>query len=461
MSDVVFDPVALPGIFKSILESSPIRVAVINRSGVLLYVNQITPESQATIQTRTIFDYISEEEGNKVRGHIIEVFDHGKKVEYINQGYSAKGQSWYRNIMAPLKLNDHTEFAVITFEIIDDAKEKEELLQNKKAQLSAIINNTNDVILSIDREYKIIEFNNALAEQVRLGFNLELKPGTSVFDVIYTPDRNRLTKVYEEVLKGERIILTDKFAGTNNKDIYYETSYNPIISNGEITGISIFGRDITEDKEDEAKLRIALKEKETLLSEIHHRVKNNLAAISSIIQLHALNTENEEILDLLSSAMNRLKTTALVHEMLYENESLSLIDFKEYILRLCKHLSETFQEMGGKISFKTELQTVILNIKHAIPCGLIVNELITNAFKHAFENRASGIITIKLFQENELVSLEVSNDGEPISENFQPEESDTIGMILIQTLSQQLEADLQISAKPFTKFEIKFKAEKE
>ena len=243
--------------------------------------------------------------------------------------------------------------------------------------------------------------------------------------------------------------------------MYYVTNYNPIYTEGEITGISIYSRDITIDKEDEAKLRTALKEKETLLSEIHHRVKNNLAAISSIIQLHALNTDNEEILDLLSSAMNRLKTTALVHEMLYENDSLSFIDFKEYILRLCNHISNTYQENAKQIHIDHHLQTVVLNIKQAIPCGLILNELITNAYKHAFNNKSVGKIKIELNQINEKFILRVSNDGDLLSENFDPANTDSVGMLLIQTLTEQLDAELTVQRLPNTEFKIEFKIEAE
>lgn len=455
------EPTSIPGFFQTVLESSPIRVAVIDRNGFLVYVNQITAESRTTVQSRTIFDYISKEEGDKVKKIIVEVFETGKTIEYINQGYSPKGKSWYRNIMAPLQLNGKVEHAVITFEIIDDAKEKEEQLENKKAQLSAIINNTNDVILSIDRAFKIIEFNNELAQKVKLGFGLELAAGMSVFDVFFHPDKDKLMSIYQRALKGERIEIMDKFNSSSGRELYYVTNYNPIFTEGEITGISIYSRDITIDKEDEAKLRTALKEKETLLSEIHHRVKNNLAAISSIIQLHALNTDNEEILDLLSSAMNRLKTTALVHEMLYENDSLSFIDFKEYILRLCNHISNTYQENAKQIHIDHHLQTVVLNIKQAIPCGLILNELITNAYKHAFNNRSIGKIKIELNQINEKFILRVSNDGELLSENFDPTNTDSVGMLLIQTLTEQLDAELTVQRLPNTEFKIEFKIETE
>lgn len=452
--------------FRLVLQASPFRIAVIDREGRFQYANQITTISEEELQKKFIWDYLNEQDTAEIKKHLTHVFASGERVAYINQAINPLKEnrlSWYRNVMAPLIINGRSDFVVISFEVIDEYKEKEEEINTKQAQLSAIINNTNDIILSIDEEYNIIVFNEALKKLVKQGFDKDLCSGTPVFDVIKMPAKEKLIQIYEQVFKGEKITMVDEFRGLGDRVIYYETSYNPIYTNNHISGISIFSRDISSDKEDESKLRHALKEKETLLSEIHHRVKNNLAAISSIIQLHLLNTDNPEIMELLGTAMNRLKSSALVHEMLYENDSLSLINFREYTQRLCKYLQDGFVDSTKRIKISLEAESCVMNIKQAIPCGLILNELITNAFKHGFVNREEGNINIKIRHHDHLFLLEVSNDGEQIAGDFDPFETNSIsiGMILIQTLTQQLDGQILLEKTPVTKFTLNFNFEPE
>ena len=219
-------------------------------------------------------------------------------------------------------------------------------LIEKQHQLKSIVDNTVDIIVSIDRDLNIIEFNKVLANTIKLGFNHDLKKGDPLLNYIDPAKHGILKRIYARVLMGERVSDIEIFKASDGSSIYFESLYNPMFDeNNGVAGISIFSKNITNRIKYEQAFQKAYKEKEVMLSEIHHRIKNNLAVISSVLQLQELNINNEEAVKCLRESRMRIKSAALLHEMLYQNNSLDKVYVKKY-------LAEMFNDINTSIGNK-------------------------------------------------------------------------------------------------------------
>jgi two-component sensor histidine kinase len=249
-----------------------------------------------------------------------------------------------------------------------------------------------------------------------------------------------------------------ELSSKNGRRISVEASFNLLKdSEGNPKGFRGVVRDITDRKEKEKKIRNSLKEKEVLLGEIHHRVKNNLAVISGLLFLQAEKTENEAGRNLLQQSQGRINSMAIVHELLYENHNFSSIDPDKYIDQLILHISNNLSTAGQDITTNVTTDELQLDMNVAIPCALIINELLTNAYKYAFEDSGTGSIDISLTKAGKDYQLIVEDDGKGLPEDFDLEESGSgLGMFLVQTLARQIQGKLDISTEQGTRVAITF-----
>ncbi len=221
---------------------------------------------------------------------------------------------------------------------------------------------------------------------------------------------------------------------------WINTSMVPVQNNeGIYTHWVAIGRDITEQKQNEKAIKASLTEKETLLAEIHHRVKNNLAVVSGMMQLQAFESENKEFQNKLYDSVVRIKTMATVHELLYQSNSFSELEFSETLNNLAQIISETLQT-NSDIQLHIDCDSVKLNINQAIPASLIVNEVITNAYKHAFKNADSGSIYFELIEQDNLITIKILDDGPGFSEENLNDKG-SLGLHLVQALTDQIEGE--------------------
>ncbi len=215
-------------------------------------------------------------------------------------------------------------------------------------------------------------------------------------------------------------------------------------------------RDVTEDRRNEKRLRDSLLEKEVLLKEVHHRVKNNLQVISSLLFLQKDVIEDPAIQVLFEESRNRIASMALIHEELYRSGDLARVDLKEYLERLTPKLVQSLRGDKG-VGFSLELVECPVTVDKAIPFGLIVNELVTNAVKHAFVGRDTGIIRVRVSREDDMVRAAVEDDGVGLGEDFHPERAKSLGMQLVVQLSRQLRGALTFGSGPSgTAFRLSF-----
>jgi len=216
-------------------------------------------------------------------------------------------------------------------------------------------------------------------------------------------------------------------------------------------------QDITYSKDTERELKTTISEKDTLLREIHHRVKNNLQIISSLLNLQSRYIKDSEALDVFTESQNRVRSMAIVHEKLYQSNNISKIDFSEYLSDLVTSLFYSYNIQPNKISIETDIENIFFDVDTCIPCGLIVNELLTNCVKHAFPNNKSGHVYIGLHDEEGTYTLNVSDDGVGFPKSIDYKNTETLGLQLVTNLVNQLEGSLEILNNVGTSFKIEFK----
>jgi len=192
-------------------------------------------------------------------------------------------------------------------------------------------------------------------------------------------------------------------------------------------------------------IKDSLKEKEILLQEIHHRVKNNLSLISGLIELQLDSTSDQNAREVLKDSQSRIHSMAMIHEKLYQTESLSDIALENYIRELVEAIHSTFTEYRESVELKFDMDHIEVDINQVIPCGLLINELVVNAFKHAFTKEKQGILEISLKEQDSTVTLSIADNGPGLPEDFTIEGSDSLGSMLINTFAAQLEADTEIT----------------
>ena len=219
----------------------------------------------------------------------------------------------------------------------------------------------------------------------------------------------------------------------------------------------IVDTDISPNKQLEEKLKSSLSEKEILLKEIHHRVKNNLQVIISLLNLQAGYLHDEETVRAMQEGQNRVRSMALVHEKFYQLDGISEIDFAEYIEKLCQYIFQTYSETARNVSIDVESDQIAFDLDTAMPCGLLINEIVSNSLKYAFPSGQEGKITIKLkaLPENK-IRISVADNGIGISQEYGLENPSTLGLQLIGALTSQLNGEVEMLNSNGTTFNITF-----
>jgi PAS domain S-box-containing protein len=229
---------------------------------------------------------------------------------------------------------------------------------------------------------------------------------------------------------------------------------------GSVEFLSTIIRDMSEQKEAEVRIKASLEEKEVLLKEIHHRVKNNLQIVSSLLQLQASYIKDTEALQIFEESRDRIKSMALIHEQLYQSNDLAQIDFPEYLRSLLNMVLSAHRTNRTRVETKLHVDPVSLDLDTAIPVGLITNELVTNSLKYAFAGRSVGEISVRLTKsEAGDFLLMISDNGVGLPEKFNFEKATSLGLRLVRILSKQMRARLEISKGMGTQFRVYFKSQ--
>jgi PAS domain S-box-containing protein len=225
---------------------------------------------------------------------------------------------------------------------------------------------------------------------------------------------------------------------------------------GEAVALVAVTRDVTERRQSEERIRSSLREKEVMLREIHHRVKNNLQVISSLLNLQSAQEQNPEVIEALKESRGRVRSMALVHEELYRSNDLADIAMERYIQKLTANLFLAYQSARTHVALDIEVRDVYLPVDTAVPCGLIINELVSNSLKHAFHGREEGRIVIRFDHRGPKYTLGVSDDGVGLPQGLDIEQTDSLGLQLVSTLSKQLRGVIEVDCSSGTTFTLIF-----
>ncbi len=327
-------------------------------------------------------------------------------------------------------------------------------------QLEAILNSIIDGILQLDMKGKIMRINKRITEFG--GWTDEEIVGKNIRHLnMFSP--NSLRKMYSYFIKtisGQKVQIQEiEIFTRSGKRKTVEILGSLLKKNEKPVGVITVIRDITERKKTEEQLKKTLKEKEILMREIHHRVKNNMQIMLSLLRLQSRQLKNREALEVLGVWRNRIRTIALIHEKLYRSEDMTRINFKDYVQALVFSLFNAFEAKESDIQIKVKVKDVFLDINTAIPLGQIINELISNAIMHAFPGKRKGQICLDMHAENkDQYILIISDNGVGIKENANFKNPHTLGFQLVNDLVDQVSGSIELDGRDGTSFRIIFKA---
>lgn len=296
------------------------------------------------------------------------------------------------------------------------------------------------------------------------GLTLEEALGKGWVQSLHPDDRNRISAEWYQAVR-ERRPYKSEYRFLNRDGTTTWVLGQAIIERTHSEGVARYIwtiTDITERKHTEEQLRESLNEKEILLREIHHRVKNNMQIISSLLMLQEELSEDEKVIEMLKDSQNRITSMALIHEKLYRSENLSKIDLKEYIDDLVSGLFQSYGISEDKVALNINAENVLLGIDSAIPCGLIINELVSNSLKHAFPGDESGEINIFIRSTDEvMIELLIGDNGIGIPKDLDFRKTESLGLRIVNVLVEnQLHGEIILNRDKGTEFKIKFRGMK-
>ena len=328
-------------------------------------------------------------------------------------------------------------------------KKTEERLRESEESYRELAESVTDVFFAADTDLTVTHWNKA--SEYLTGISARDAVGRRLFDLLPDFQGTMVEEVFREVLRlrAHRSLVTP--AGAFGHDATIEIRAYPARK-----GLSVFLEDITDRIRAEEKVKASLREKEALLKEIHHRVKNNLQIVSSLLSLQSDGVTPQSALEALRDSQGRVRSMAMIHEQLYSSGDLARIEFGQYIADLTAQLFRTYSNQAREITLHTDLEEITLDIDRAIPCGMIVNELLTNCLKHAFAPETAGNIWVVLKKTDHAVLLSVADDGRGMGKDIELDRANSLGLRLIHTLTDQLKGTVVLERAPGTTFSIRF-----
>jgi PAS domain S-box-containing protein len=392
-----------------------------------------------------------------------------REIEYMTR----RGNCFWGNIAAkPIVVAGQTFNLVRVTDITDrkrieaEREQVEQALKSSEARYRAIVEDQTELIARFSPNSTILFVNGAYCRY--FGLQPEDIIGKSYAPVVFEEDQESVTQAVQ-TMSAENPTLTIENRVVVNGEVRWTQWINRMLfdEQGQCVELQSVGRDITERKhveterkQVEEQLQASLREKEVLLKEIHHRVKNNLQIVYSLLRLQRRQLKDKLAANALLESQSRIESIALIHEKLYQSKDLAQINLAEYVNSLVTNLFSIYNANRSQIQLKTEIEPIFLDVDKAICCGLIVNELLSNALKYAFAdgNQDNPFILIRFFSEPEAstITLVIQDNGVGILGYVDFSQLQTLGLQLVQGLVSQLKATLHLSCQNGTEFRIVF-----
>lgn len=337
---------------------------------------------------------------------------------------------------------------------VQDRKDAVEALRTSEMQYHQALDSIPDWIYVLDKDLRFVMLNSALQEEhIRQGFPISCigKKITKIYP--YIPETT--LEEFHQVFKTGKMVMAEQRFFLRDKTIYGETRKVPIFHDNQVSQIMIIMRNRSEEKEIEELRQRNIEQKEVMLREIHHRVKNNLAIVVSLLNLQLRNNQYPELQRIIHDIEMRIRSMALIHEHLYRSENLDRIPLHTYIQSLGTMILGTFS--GKHVTLTTNLDPVEVSIDTALPIGLITNELLTNAFKYAFPDNREAKILVSLHKGAAgEVTLTIKDNGVGLPDDFTMKSQRSLGMFIIKLLVEQLDGIIENTSDGGTTFTIRF-----
>jgi len=446
--------------FRRVVESAPNAMVMINDQGRIEMVNT---------QAERLFSYSRAEMlGQKVEILVPERFQHGhpeKRSMFLHAPQSrpmGAGRDLHgrrkdgSEFPVEIGLNPiETDEGMMVLSSIVDISERKRL----EERFRRVVESAPNAMVMVNSEGSI-EMVNTQAERL-FDYSREELLGERI--EILVPERFRhhhpqKRKMFFGDLQSRPMGVGRDLFGRrkNGSEFPIEIGLNPIETEEGMMVLSSIV-DISDRKQKEMRIQEALKEKDLLLGEIHHRVKNNLQIVHSLLSLQSSMISDESVRSMLVDSQNRIQSMALIHQTLYQSNNFARVDFGDFLEALVPTLISAYTFSGKDIQVEIHADSIYLPINSAIPCGLLINELITNALKHAFTERTQGQITVSLSMlEDKKMQLIVSDTGVGIAEELNLHAIETLGLRLVNLLAQQLNGSLNIRRHNPTQFSLIF-----
>ncbi|MEI7491661.1 MAG: histidine kinase dimerization/phosphoacceptor domain -containing protein [Bacteroidota bacterium] len=367
---------------------------------------------------------------------VVSVTSLGFFISYIFQNLN------WKNFLHQKALTENYHKLILE---IRDRKEAEEELLRSERQYHEALDSFPDWVVVFDRDMNIIMVNSTLKQVAREAGHLSEITRLNLYDAFPFISEEEVENI-NTVFETGRISIAEFNIAYGGKNVFLETRKIPMIRGNRVEQVMVVTRDRSQEKELEALQLRNSETKEIMLKEIHHRVKNNLAIVISLLGMQGRKNPDPEFQRLVRDIELRIRSMALIHEHLYRSENLDKVPLSNYIHSLVSIISSTFS--GHKIRLEMDMEDILANIETALPLGLITNELLTNSYKYAFPGRNDGTIRLKLEKYGLTgFKLEVSDNGVGLPAGFDLKNQESLGMFIIKLLAEQMDGSIDITSK--------------
>jgi len=391
-----------------------------------------------------------------------------EKAPYLNiyskvaeTGNSTKFETYFEPMDKHFNINVFSPskgmFATV-FDDITNRKKIEESLRENEKKYRTLFESDPDYTILLTLDGHLADVNQAAMDIT--GFPKNELIGKHFMELKIFPEEELQLNVkrFSSIAKGKEMIpFESRIYDANGEIRLIEIKQTFIKLDDKIEYILLICSDITQRKKAENEIKSSLKEKEILLQEIHHRVKNNMQIISSLLNLQKQHVKDEEAVNVLTESQNRVKSMAMIHEKLYQSNNLTDIKFSEYVPRLVSDLFYSYNIPVDQIDVVIIVEDIKLNIETAVPCGLIISELVSNSFKHAYPQGRKGKLKVSLKKYDDHYELMVCDDGIGFPEELDFKNTETLGLQLVNNLVSQLNGEISLDKSHGTKFKVIFK----